>query len=150
GVTSDLWLGDGEEKYTFSRVEGQSLTVECRYNAASYREQRKDWCQLRDAICSPLVITPLTSPRRDLKTATSGRTTIVDYTRNGIVTITMQNLQVQDSGVYSCGRYDPRNTFYPLKTIKLDVSKGDWILLITFCVFQLSKNTVLWRDRLYL
>ncbi|XP_026510890.1 CMRF35-like molecule 1 [Terrapene carolina triunguis] len=105
-----------------SRVEGQSLVVECRYRSPDYSATRKTWCQLRGEICSPLVSTSYTSYGYNNKVA-SGRTTIEDDTRNGIVTITMEKLQVQDSGVYRCALYDPPNTLYPLTTIKLDVFK---------------------------
>ncbi|XP_044870373.1 polymeric immunoglobulin receptor-like [Mauremys mutica] len=105
-----------------SRVEGQSLIVECRYNYWDYSATRKTWCKLRDEKCFTLVSTSYTSYGYRNK-VTSGRATIDDDTSNGIVTITMEKLQVQDSGVYWCARYNPPSTVNPLKTIKLDVSK---------------------------
>ncbi|XP_030417276.1 triggering receptor expressed on myeloid cells 1-like isoform X3 [Gopherus evgoodei] len=105
-----------------SRVEGQRLIVECRYNYWDYSAMLKSWCQLRDEKCFPLVSTSYTSYGYRNK-ATFGRATIEDHTGNRIVTITMEKLQVQDSGVYWCARYYPPNTMYPLMTIKLDVSK---------------------------
>uniref|UniRef100_A0A8C4VP72 Ig-like domain-containing protein n=1 Tax=Gopherus evgoodei TaxID=1825980 RepID=A0A8C4VP72_9SAUR len=104
-----VWCFPGFEAQEFdavvSRVEGQRLILECRYNYWDYSATPKTWCQLRDEKCFPLV------------------TTIEDHTGNGIVTITMEKLQVQDSGVYWCARYYLPNTMYPLMTIKLDVSK---------------------------
>uniref|UniRef100_A0A452I315 Ig-like domain-containing protein n=1 Tax=Gopherus agassizii TaxID=38772 RepID=A0A452I315_9SAUR len=105
-----------------SRVEGQRLIVECRYNYWDYSATPKTWCQLGDEKCFPLVSTSYTSYGYYNK-VTFGRATIEDHTGNGIVTITMEKLQVQDSGVYWCARYYPPNTMYPLMTIKLDVSK---------------------------
>ncbi|XP_039389084.1 polymeric immunoglobulin receptor-like [Mauremys reevesii] len=106
-----------------SRVEGQRLTVECRYSSSVYSATRKTWCQLRDKKCFTLVSTSYTSHRYHNK-VTAGRATIEDDTRNEIVTITMEKLQVQDSGVYWCAHYNPLGTVHPLKTIKLDVSKA--------------------------
>uniref|UniRef100_A0A8C4VP40 Triggering receptor expressed on myeloid cells 1-like n=1 Tax=Gopherus evgoodei TaxID=1825980 RepID=A0A8C4VP40_9SAUR len=105
-----------------SREEGQRLIVECRYNYWDYSATPKTWCQLRDEKCFPLVSTSYTSYGYRNKD-TFGRATIEDHTGNGTVTITMEKLQVQDSGVYWCARYYPPNTMYPLMTIKLDVSK---------------------------
>uniref|UniRef100_A0A8C0GUM0 Ig-like domain-containing protein n=1 Tax=Chelonoidis abingdonii TaxID=106734 RepID=A0A8C0GUM0_CHEAB len=105
-----------------SRAEGQRLIVECHYNYWDYSATPKTWCQLRDEKCFPLVSTSYTSDRYQNK-VTSGRATIEDDTGNAIVTITMEKLQVQDSGVYWCARYYLPSTMYPLKTIKLDVSK---------------------------
>ncbi|XP_053883756.1 polymeric immunoglobulin receptor-like [Malaclemys terrapin pileata] len=104
-----------------SRVEGQRLVVGCLYRFLDYSATQKTWCQLRGEICSPLVSTSYTSYGYQAK-VTSGRATIEDDTHKGIVTITMEKLQVQDSGVYWCALYYPANTLYQLKTIKLDVS----------------------------
>uniref|UniRef100_A0A8C3H6B2 Ig-like domain-containing protein n=1 Tax=Chrysemys picta bellii TaxID=8478 RepID=A0A8C3H6B2_CHRPI len=117
-----LWFPEVQE-YD-SRAEGQRLVVECRYRSADYSATRKTWCQPRDKKCSPLVITSYTSYGYHSK-VTSGRTTIEDDTRKGIVTIIMEKLQVQDSGLYWCALYDPPNTLYPLTTIQLDVFKGE-------------------------
>ncbi|XP_034624690.1 polymeric immunoglobulin receptor-like [Trachemys scripta elegans] len=106
-----------------SRVEGQSLVVECYYSTWYYSGSEKAWCQLRDEKCSPIVNTSYTSSRRYQTRVTSGRAMIEDDTHNGIITITMEKLQVQDSGLYWCARYDPPNTLFPLRTIKLDVFK---------------------------
>ncbi|TFK03784.1 transmembrane protein 17 [Platysternon megacephalum] len=106
-----------------SRVEGQRLVVECRYRSSDYSATQKTWCQLRDEKCSPLVSTSYTSLRRYQTEVTSERATIQDHTRKGIVTITMEKLKVQDSGVYLCALYYTPNKWYRLKTIKLDVSR---------------------------
>ncbi|XP_039394300.1 polymeric immunoglobulin receptor-like isoform X2 [Mauremys reevesii] len=105
-----------------SRAEGQSLVVKCNYGSWYYRPTLKTWCQVRGEICTSLVSTSYTSDGYHNK-VTSGRATIEDHTGNGIVTITMEKLQVQDSGVYWCARYYPPSTVYRLMTIKLDVSK---------------------------
>ncbi|XP_039394299.1 triggering receptor expressed on myeloid cells 1-like isoform X1 [Mauremys reevesii] len=106
-----------------SRAEGQSLVVKCNYGSWYYRPTLKTWCQVRGEICTSLVSTSYTSDGYHNK-VTSGRATIEDHTGNGIVTITMEKLQVQDSGVYWCARYYPPSTVYRLMTIKLDVSKA--------------------------
>ncbi|CAM5126644.1 unnamed protein product [Natator depressus] len=103
-----------------SRVEGQRLVVECHYSSRDYSATRKTWCRLRDEKCFPLVSTSYPSSRTH---PSSGRATIEDDTRNGIVTVTMEKLQVQDSGVYLCVRFERPNILYRLTAIKLDVSK---------------------------
>ncbi|KAM9148162.1 polymeric immunoglobulin receptor-like isoform 2-T2 [Pangshura tecta] len=105
-----------------SRAEGQSLVVKCSYGSLDYSATRKTWCKLRGEICTPLVSTSYASHGYHNK-VTSGRATIEDHTGNGTVTITMEKLQVRDSGVYCCALYYSPRTVYQLMTIKLDVSK---------------------------
>uniref|UniRef100_A0A674J1X7 Ig-like domain-containing protein n=1 Tax=Terrapene triunguis TaxID=2587831 RepID=A0A674J1X7_9SAUR len=125
-----VWCFPGFQAQFFdameSRVEGQSLVVVCRYSIRYYSGTEKAWCQQRGEKCSPIVNTSYTSYGYQTK-VTSGRAMIEDDTRNGIITITMEKLQVQDSGVYWCALYYPPNTLFPLKTIKLDVFKGELI-----------------------
>ncbi|CAM5170677.1 unnamed protein product [Eretmochelys imbricata] len=107
-----------------SRMEGQRLVVKCLYSSMDYSATLKTWCRLRDEECYPLVSTSYPSSRRHPTKFTFGRATIEDDTHNGIVTITMEKLQVQDSGAYWCARFEPPNILYRLTAIKLDVSKA--------------------------
>uniref|UniRef100_A0A8C0IQN6 Ig-like domain-containing protein n=1 Tax=Chelonoidis abingdonii TaxID=106734 RepID=A0A8C0IQN6_CHEAB len=137
-----VWCFQGFEAQELDTVvsrvaEGQRLIVECHYNYWDYSATPKTWCQLRDEKCFPLVSTSYTSDRYQNK-VTSGRATIEDDTGNAIVTITMEKLQVQDSGVYWCARYYLPSTMYPLKTIKLDVSKVMYHLLLFTGLFNLG------------
>nr|XP_025038516.1 triggering receptor expressed on myeloid cells 1-like [Pelodiscus sinensis] len=106
-----------------SRVEGQSLVIQCPYNAQQYSEMGKTWCQLREKSCFLLVSTSYTSPGRYKNKVTAGRATIQDDTSKGTVTITMEKLEVQDSGVYWCAVLGSSNTVQQLKAITLDVYK---------------------------
>ncbi|CAM5170674.1 unnamed protein product [Eretmochelys imbricata] len=107
-----------------SRMEGQRLVVKCLYSSMDYNATLKTWCRLRDEECYPLVSTSYPSSRRHPTKFTFGRATIEDDTHNGIVTITMEKLQVQDSGAYWYARFEPPNILYRLTAIKLDVSKA--------------------------
>ncbi|XP_067387726.1 CMRF35-like molecule 6 [Emydura macquarii macquarii] len=119
-----------EHEAVESRVEGQSLSIECRYDAQDYSNIRKTWCQPKGEICSALVSTSYTSAGSYQNKGTSRRATIeddtwngIDDTQKGVVTITMEKLQVDDSGVYWCACYYPPNT-YQIIEVKLDVTKA--------------------------
>uniref|UniRef100_K7G171 Ig-like domain-containing protein n=1 Tax=Pelodiscus sinensis TaxID=13735 RepID=K7G171_PELSI len=106
-----------------SRVEGQSLVIQCPYNAQQYSRTGKTWCRLREKSCFLLVSTIYPSQGRYQNKATAGRATIQDDTRKGTVTITMEKLQVQDSGEYLCAVLGSSKTVSRLTAIKLNVYK---------------------------
>ncbi|NXS91270.1 CLM8 protein, partial [Jacana jacana] len=64
---------------------------------------KKAWCRVRDRQCELLVETIGGQPQHSYTVeARKGTVTIVDDHYNAIVTITMTNLQAEDSGTYSC------------------------------------------------
>uniref|UniRef100_A0A8C4XPL3 Immunoglobulin domain-containing protein n=1 Tax=Falco tinnunculus TaxID=100819 RepID=A0A8C4XPL3_FALTI len=85
---------DSEER----RWEGSTLYVRCPYTAGASYQQKKVWCHVRDDICEPLVETNY--PYQ--KEVTKGRVRIEDNPTHKTVSITMTNLQAEDSGIYSC------------------------------------------------
>ncbi|XP_075377809.1 triggering receptor expressed on myeloid cells 1 [Mycteria americana] len=110
---------DAEE----SRPEGSTLYIQCPYTAHSYHWQQKAWCLLRDGKCDPLVETTYQRQYPNTTRARKGRVSIEDDRTNRTVSITMTNLQAEDSGTYYCTYYDYRHGYLPLKKISLNVFK---------------------------
>ncbi|NXF45506.1 TREM1 protein, partial [Oceanites oceanicus] len=110
---------DSEE----SRSEGSTLYIQCPYTAQTYYQQKKAWCRMRDNKQEVLVET--NNPTKDTHTirATKGEVTIEDNPAHRTVSITMTNLQAEDSGTYSCVYRRYSNRYLPLKTITLNVFK---------------------------
>ncbi|KAM6333152.1 uncharacterized protein FN964_014181 [Alca torda] len=111
---------DAEERQS----EGSTLSIQCPYTAQTDYQQKKAWCRVGDGQCELLVET--TKPARNSYTneATKGKVTIVDYRQQGIVSITMTNLQAEDSGTYSCAYHYNSYLYIALRTISLTVFKA--------------------------
>ncbi|XP_014809250.1 PREDICTED: uncharacterized protein LOC106894822 isoform X2 [Calidris pugnax] len=105
------------------RPEGSSLYIQCPYTAQTGYQQEKAWCRVRDEECEPLVETTNPTPSPFTNKATKGNVTIEDDCLYKTVSITMTNLQAQDSGTYSCAYRSNSNQYIPLRTISLIVFK---------------------------
>ncbi|XP_064328246.1 uncharacterized protein LOC135316928 isoform X1 [Phalacrocorax carbo] len=103
--------------------EGSTLYIHCPYTADTGYWQPKAWCRLRGDRYEPLVETTVPSQYPSVTRATNGKVTIEDYLLNRTVSITMVNLQAEDSGIYSCAYRDHRHYHVPTKTISLIVLK---------------------------
>ncbi|XP_049688911.1 CMRF35-like molecule 1 isoform X6 [Accipiter gentilis] len=103
--------------------EGSSLSIQCPYTAQADYHQQKVWCHVRGGQCEPLVET--TYPTRYPRTnrVTNGKVTIEDNPMYKTVSITMTNLQVEDSGTYLCAYRSYHYDYLPLKIISLNVFK---------------------------
>ncbi|XP_072701056.1 polymeric immunoglobulin receptor-like isoform X1 [Ciconia boyciana] len=110
---------DAEE----SRPEGSTLYIQCPYTAYTYDWPQKAWCRLRDGRWDPLVETTYQTQYPYTSWARKGRVSIEDDPMNMTVSITMTNLQAEDSGTYSCAYYSYNQWYLPLKTISLNVFK---------------------------
>ncbi|XP_040975782.1 uncharacterized protein LOC115335331 isoform X4 [Aquila chrysaetos chrysaetos] len=104
--------------------EGSSLSIQCPYTAQADYHQQKAWCHRRGGQCEPLVETiyPTQYPRTNR--VTNGKVTIEDNPMYETVSITMTNLQVEDSGTYFCAYRSHHYKYLPLKIISLNVFKG--------------------------
>ena len=71
--------------------------------------------------------TTVSSQYPSVTRATNGKVTIEDYPLNHTVSITMVNLQAEDSGIYSCAYPHYPDLYYLLKTISLIVFKGEYL-----------------------
>ncbi|XP_010280503.1 PREDICTED: CMRF35-like molecule 1 [Phaethon lepturus] len=87
------------------KSELDSLSVQCPYSKSGYSTGKKAWCRREGQNeCKVVVSTDYTSTWHNSK-ALEDRTLIQDDTQKRTVTITMQKLQVQDTGVYRCDLY---------------------------------------------
>ncbi|XP_076214018.1 polymeric immunoglobulin receptor-like [Aptenodytes patagonicus] len=105
------------------RLEGSTLYIQCPYTAQTNSQQQKAWCHVRENRWKPLVETTEPSQYPYGTNATNGKVTIEDNPTHRTVSITMTNLQVEDSGTYCCASRSYGNRYLPLKTISLNVFK---------------------------
>uniref|UniRef100_A0A8C8RZL4 Ig-like domain-containing protein n=1 Tax=Pelusios castaneus TaxID=367368 RepID=A0A8C8RZL4_9SAUR len=110
----------------YSAMEGQTLSLACPYNSPYDKEAKKAWCRWRvPNKCDVLV--NIDYRYRYQNRAQNGRAMIEDDTQKGVVTITMEKLQEDDSGLYWCARYNPPYTsVYRIVGVKLTVTKGQY------------------------
>ncbi|XP_042740333.1 uncharacterized protein LOC122187130 isoform X1 [Lagopus leucura] len=101
-----------------SQREGSTFSIECPYTTQPDNKQLKAWCRLRNARCELVVLTLASMQYRYSDRARQGHITIQDGNRT--VSITMSELQVEDSGIYSCVY---SSNYVLLKTISLNVYK---------------------------
>lgn len=112
----DCWALTGPD--TVHGYAGSSLSVICRYKK-SYRDNTKFWCKQSQNtfFCSP---SSLIKSDSDMKVEVGG-VSIEDKKRYKYFIVTMDNLQVADSGIYQCGiehwltdtRHDVTVTVFP-------------------------------------
>ncbi|XP_013797476.2 triggering receptor expressed on myeloid cells 1 [Apteryx mantelli] len=105
-----------------SKREGSTLFVQCRYTTQAGFPSQKTWCRLSNGFCKALVETTY-SNYKYINQVTAGRVTIEDDIKHGTISITIRNLQVQDSGLYACASSHNTDTYIPLKKISLNVFK---------------------------
>nr|CBW69647.1 triggering receptor expressed on myeloid cells inhibitory isoform 2, splice variant 3 [Gallus gallus] len=101
-----------------SQQEGSTFSIQCPYTTQPENEQLKAWCRMRNERCQLEVLTLDSVQYRYSDRAMQGHITIKDYNRT--VSITMSDLQAEDSGIYSCVY---SSNYVPLKTISLNVYK---------------------------
>uniref|UniRef100_G1NCK2 Ig-like domain-containing protein n=1 Tax=Meleagris gallopavo TaxID=9103 RepID=G1NCK2_MELGA len=105
--------------------ELDSLSVQCPYGALGYSSGRKAWCrQQGQAECS-LVVSTGSSYTWGSRRVWNKSSSIQDDAQTETVTITMDRLQAQDSGVYWCALYNPsqRPAFTRIMEVRLSVDK---------------------------
>uniref|UniRef100_A0A8B9NU05 Ig-like domain-containing protein n=1 Tax=Accipiter nisus TaxID=211598 RepID=A0A8B9NU05_9AVES len=102
----EIRLSVSKRTQQYTPKESDDVSVQCPYSASYYGAVSKAWCKegARGA-CTMLVTTDLklSGYRKKIQ---QGRFTIQDDTQQGMVTVTMEKLQVQDSGVYWCALYE--------------------------------------------
>ncbi|NXA39620.1 PIGR protein, partial [Eudromia elegans] len=106
-----------------SRPEGSTFFLRCPYTAHTSFPSDKAWCRMTNGECDVLAETYNTRLNRYINQDTRGKVTIRDDIQSGTIFITMNNLQLQDSGTYSCAYQQSTNVYVLLKTISLHVFK---------------------------
>nr|XP_047926899.1 polymeric immunoglobulin receptor-like [Anser cygnoides] len=110
----------------FHKLELDSLSVQCPYHDQAYLYGRKAWCRYVDQTgrCKLMVSTDITYAW-SINKAQKDRASIQDDTQKRTVTITMEKLQAQDSGVYWCALYMPYPNvhFTRIMEVRLSVAK---------------------------
>uniref|UniRef100_A0A8C9NWV8 Uncharacterized LOC103823355 n=1 Tax=Serinus canaria TaxID=9135 RepID=A0A8C9NWV8_SERCA len=102
--------------------ESGKVSVQCHYKIAEHSTASKAWCKQGEGkTCSVLATTRSESPAAN-STAQEG-VRIQDDTQQGIVTVTMEQLQVQDSGVYWCALQDGSGLLR-MEEVTLSISKA--------------------------
>ncbi|XP_041704835.2 uncharacterized protein LOC121540216 isoform X2 [Coregonus clupeaformis] len=94
---------------------GQSLSALCPYDQR-YKEDVKYWCRMKGELdCATIVRTDFPLQRGDVS--------ITDDPSQHTSTVTMQNLQTQDTGEYVCAVDNGRNPLY-MASLSLTVTAG--------------------------
>ncbi|XP_027300664.3 polymeric immunoglobulin receptor-like [Anas platyrhynchos] len=110
----------------FHKLELDSLSVQCPYRDLGYSSGRKAWCRYagQTGRCEHVVSTD-TTYTWSINKGQKGRASIQDDTQKRTVTITMEKLQAQDSGVYWCALYRPHTSipFTRIMEVRLSVAK---------------------------
>ncbi|KAI1230985.1 hypothetical protein IHE44_0008424 [Lamprotornis superbus] len=101
--------------------ESGSVSVRCHYKVADYGAVTKAWCKMEGEMCNVLVTTSSEPPAGN-STAREG-VRMQDDSRQGIVTVTMEQLQPQDSGVYWCALQE-LSALSRMEEVTLSVSRG--------------------------
>ncbi|XP_043818772.1 natural cytotoxicity triggering receptor 2-like isoform X2 [Dromiciops gliroides] len=111
--------GQGPEEMNLQK--GRTLILRCRYNFQIYEMRWKTWCKWREngRVCDRLI----TKNSVSLLKIWDPRASLQDDPNTGIITITMSDLSVKDSGIYSCGIYSSvSNTIEVIRRISLQIS----------------------------
>uniref|UniRef100_A0A8B9ZTA6 Ig-like domain-containing protein n=1 Tax=Anas zonorhyncha TaxID=75864 RepID=A0A8B9ZTA6_9AVES len=108
------------------KLELDSLSVQCPYHALGYRSERKAWCRYagQTGRCE-LVVSTDTTYTWSINKGQKGRASIQDDPQERTITITMEKLQAQDSGVYWCALYRPYTSIRltRIMEVRLSVAK---------------------------
>ncbi|NXP85735.1 TREM2 protein, partial [Passerina amoena] len=99
-VPPSLTASCAADNITVVAVEGDTISVNCSYDARQWWRE-KSWCrQLGQRRCQPVVSAPpawLPLPRPG-----RGSTSIRDNARAGLLTVTISGLRRADAGLYQC------------------------------------------------
>ncbi|XP_032566794.1 CMRF35-like molecule 1 [Chiroxiphia lanceolata] len=103
--------------------ESGNVSVQCQYKNTDYGAVSKAWCKEEAGTSCEILVTTSSGPSGNQRTSQDGRVRIQDDTQQGIVTITMEQLQAQDSGVYWCALHEISG-LSRMEEVTLEVSKA--------------------------
>ncbi|NWS05287.1 CLM8 protein, partial [Motacilla alba] len=114
----------GQTPETQRRREGDTLYIQCPYTPETTRQHTKYWClPLGNKQCQEVVRTYSES----IQQSHDGRTKIKDDPTTKTVSVTMADLKAEDSGTYFCALYKSYYDYPRLRTISLNVFKGEYL-----------------------
>lgn len=123
GLSTHPGCFPGTQQYTAE--ESGNVSVQCHYKIADYGDVSKAWCKKEEGETCNVLVATSSEPPGGHSTAREGSVRIQDDTQQGIVTITMEQLQVQDSGVYWCALQESSG-LSRMEEVTLNVSKGGY------------------------
>ncbi|NXK55896.1 PIGR protein, partial [Chauna torquata] len=105
--------------------ELDSLSVQCPYRALGYDWGRKAWYRLAGQARGVVVVSTSYPSTWGNSKAQNNRASIQDDFQTGTITITMEKLRAQDSGVYWCALYIPNASprITRIMEVRLSVAK---------------------------
>ncbi|XP_027550971.1 CMRF35-like molecule 1 [Neopelma chrysocephalum] len=107
----------------YTAKESGNVSVQCQYKNTDYKAVSKAWCKEEAGTSCDILVTTSSGPSGNQGTSQDGRVRIQDDTQQGIVTITMEQLQAQDSGVYWCALHET-SALSRMEEVTLKVSKA--------------------------
>ncbi|XP_050182787.1 polymeric immunoglobulin receptor-like [Myiozetetes cayanensis] len=107
----------------YTAKESGNVSVQCLYKNTDYGAVSKAWCKEGARTPCEVLVTTSSGASGNQRTSQDGRVRIQDDAQRGIVTITMEQLQTQDSGVYWCALHETSGPFW-MEEVTLKVSKA--------------------------
>ncbi|XP_027602830.1 polymeric immunoglobulin receptor-like [Pipra filicauda] len=107
----------------YTAKESGNISVQCQYKTTDYGAVSKAWCKEEAGTSCEILVTTSSGPSGNQRTSQDGRVRIQDNTQQGIVTITMEQLQAQDSGVYWCALHESSG-LSRMEEVTLEVSEA--------------------------
>ncbi|XP_071434702.1 polymeric immunoglobulin receptor-like [Pithys albifrons albifrons] len=103
----EVVLSVSKRTQQFTAQESGIVSVQCLYKHTDYQAVSKAWCKEGAGTLCEILVTTSSGPSGNHSMSQDGRVRIQDDTQQGMVTITMEQLQAQDSGVYWCALQEP-------------------------------------------
>ncbi|XP_048203754.1 triggering receptor expressed on myeloid cells 1 [Perognathus longimembris pacificus] len=141
-LVSGLRAEAESDVYMYFRTEGEDLRVGCPANIMIYADSQKAWQRLRaGGEVQTLGVTE--RPTGVPSEVRVGRTILRDDPEQGIFTVQMTDLRVEDSGLYRCVIYRPPASPIPLShLVRLQVTRDPSVTPASSKTLQAQSATV--------
>ncbi|XP_073176018.1 triggering receptor expressed on myeloid cells 2-like isoform X2 [Lepidochelys kempii] len=103
-------------------MEGETISIRCTYSPKENKWREKSWCKHVNKTECQHVVSAHRFWLQFLK-KWKGNTSIADNIHKGVLTVTMERLQKQDTGLYQC-KTDFLGEAKTLKKVKVEVLGG--------------------------